>query len=492
MPHGCFTASRSRRKLPGMAKYTVKLSAAPRGHEIPPLLQDFGAWLGKQPHGAVGWFDALAARPIPKEWSPEKAERLRRDAFSFLDLPDGSMLALVNTGDTPPPAVALLGSEGEARTVADSLEEFLTLLSKGETEVDELDDEEASSGREALAAWLKARKVKAPKAKGFDFAAWLDGGVLAPPAAQAQVAAPKASPSPVMEKLGPKTRQLASILGRRADAPEVIAYVTEVLGKKVPASTSENSGSVNVEAAKHGVELAFSHDILNEAFPPVPKTSKTFIPYVSYAWVRSKMGETVLGVPWNETSEAEVTKLLGPPTSRRAGFGDQGEPTIACWSYALDTAENVWLELEFKKSLSVALAVNGARELARYPDVTTGLFVGYAATRGLLDRSRFPAHRELLSAIEARKAKGSDLVKQALPRGLWDDHLLDAPGLRQMAYVWFHNMDGLWIKADLKKVFGERVGRFGHDEPKLDDDTWEAVDKAAKSLDARFAQWLAK
>ena len=474
-----------------MANYKVKLSKAPRGHEVPPLLAEVGAWIGKQAHGTLGWFDSLAAEPIPKEWSPEKADRLRRDAFSFLNLPDGSLLLLVNTGAKAPPAVALLGSEGEARTVANSLEEFLTLWSQGETEIHELDDEEGASGRAALASWLKSKKVKAPKVKTFDFAAWLDGGTEAPAAAQPG-AAPQFAPTPVMKKLGPKTQRLASVLGRRADSPEVIDYVTAVLGKKVPPSTSENNDSVNVEAPKHGVELVFSHDILNEAFAPVPKTAKTFIPYVSFAWVRAGIGENVLGVPWKASSEAEVTKLLGPPTSRRAAFTNKDELTVACWAYALDTSGHVWLKLEFDDSVTGTVSVKRAGALMRYPDVTTGLFIGYAATRGLLDASRFPAHRELLAAIEKRKAQGSELVKQALPRGLWDDHLRDAPGLRKMAWRWFHNMNGLWITADLKKTFGKRAGPYGHDEPKLDDDTWDAVDKAAPLLDTRFAAWLAK
>ncbi|MFY0567497.1 hypothetical protein ACN28E_27240 [Archangium lansingense] len=329
-----------------MAKYRVKLSKAPRGHEVPQLLADVGDWVGQQTHGTLGWFDALAVEAIPKEWNPEKADRLRRNAFAFLSLPDGSLLALVNTGAKAPHAVALLGSEGEARTVANSLEEFLIQWSQGETEIDELDDEDGASGRKALASWLKAKKVKAPKAKDFDFAAWLDGDAALPPTANAQaVAVHTFTPTAVMKKLGPKTQRLASLLGQRADAPEVIAYVTGVLGKKVPLSTSENNDSVNVEAAKHGIELVFSHDILNDAYPPIPKTSKTFIPYVSLAWVRSRIGEDVLGVPWKATSEAEVTKLLGPPTSRQAAFADEDEPTVADWVYSLDTEGRVWLEL---------------------------------------------------------------------------------------------------------------------------------------------------
>ena len=50
-----------------MANYTVKLSSAPKGHEIPSLLRDVGAFVGKQKHGTLGWFDAFAAEAIPKE-----------------------------------------------------------------------------------------------------------------------------------------------------------------------------------------------------------------------------------------------------------------------------------------------------------------------------------------------------------------------------------------------------------------------------------------
>ncbi|WP_338867797.1 hypothetical protein [Myxococcus stipitatus] len=473
-----------------MTKYTVNLSVAPPGHEVPPLLAKFGAWVAERDHGTLGAFDGLAAEAIPSEWSPEKADLLRRAAFSFLSLPDGSLLVLVRTGGKPPFAVALLGSEGETRTVANSLEEFLSLWSKGETEVSELDGAE-DSGRASLAAWLKEKKVKVPKAKDFDFSAWLDGETAEAKPSSA-VAAPTFSPTEVVAKLGPKVRQLAAVMGRRADSPEVIHYVTEVLGKKLPASTSVNTDSVNVSAPKQGIELVLSHDVLNEAFPPIPKTAKTFIPYVSTAWVRAAVGETILGVPWKAASEEEVTKVLGPPTGRRAAFADEDELTVAYWTWPLDTEGHLELEVEFDDSVSATFSVRHARELARYPDVTTGLFVGYAATRGLLDAERFPTHRELFAAVVKREAQGSQLVKQALPRGLWDDHLRDLPGLRTMAYRWFHNMGGLWLTADLKATFGERRGAFGHDEPVLDNDTWDAVDKAAPIFDQRLASWLGK
>ncbi|MCX5747187.1 MAG: hypothetical protein NT062_32355 [Proteobacteria bacterium] len=482
-----------------MAKYTVKM-APPKGHELPPLLRDVGAWIAKQEHGALGWFDGMIAEKIPKEWSPEHATLLQKRGFVFLTLGEGSMLALLDTGvKAAPPAVVLLDSEGDRRTVATSLEEFLSLWSRGETDVDDLDDEEAGAkGRKALGVWLKANKVKAPKAKAFDLQAWLDtaGGAAAAAAPVSKVVQPKRAPTDVMKKLGPKARALASIMGMRVDAPEVITYVTKTLGKKLPASTSERSDDAYVVAPKAGVEMIVTHDILDEAYPPIHKTAKSFIPYVSNAWLREELGEAVLGVPWDATSEPSITKVLGPPTGWRADF-DEKKPTIPYWARVLDTGAGVELELQLRKrGLEVTISVASARDLEKDVDVTTGLFVGWAATHGLLDASRFGAHADLLAAVRKKKAKGSELVKAAMPRGLWDTHLVAGSrktaddDLRSFAYGWFHNVDKIWITADLKKVFGKRPGPHGHDQPKLDDDTWEAVDKASKIFGERFKRWV--
>ena len=45
------------------------------------------------------------------------------------------------------------------------------------------------------------------------------------------------------------------------------------------------------------------------------------------------------------------------------------------------------------------------------------------------------------------------------------------------------------IVTDFIKVFGERRNQFSHNEPVLDDDSWERVDRVTEILDKRFAQW---
>lgn len=462
-----------------MAKYTVKVARAPKGHEIPPLLSDVGAFVAKQTHGALGWFDSFAAAAIPKEWNPEKAARLQKAGFTFLELPEGSLLALLEG------AVVLLGSEGEARTVANSLEEFLLVWSKGETEIDELDDEDGVAGRRALAAWLKEKKVKAPKKKDFDFLTWLEGAPAAAPApAPAPAKAAKREVTPTMKELGPKARALASLMGRLADDPEVIAYVTKTLGKKVPASTNERNDSVNVSAPKAGIELVFSHDVQNVDYPPVVKSGKTFVPYLTHAWIHEKLGEPVLGVAWNSTLE-DVTKKLGKPTRMRKLTVLDKTPTISCWTK--DLGGGVELDLEFRKQLGVEMSVATASYLEQFVDPSTFVFLGWAITRGLVDEALFADRADLFKAVKAKKAKASEL---GLLRGLWDAHLKDLPELRATAYLWFHNMKNMWITKDLKAVFGKREGKHGHDEPKLDDDSWPNVDKAAKAFEKQFAAWL--
>jgi hypothetical protein len=136
----------------------------------------------------------------------------------------------------------------------------------------------------------------------------------------------------------------------------------------------------------------------------------------------------------------------------------------------------------------VRVGIDAGRELEKYHRVTAGVFLAWAAIRGLLDEARFAKHEGLLAAVKQREATGTQLF-DALGRGLWDDHLVNDADLRQYAFCYFHNM-GAWITADFKEVFGKRTGPYGHDEPKLDEATWDAVDQAARVLDERFERWL--
>ncbi len=474
--------------------YHIDLDNVPLAHAAPALLGAFAAWLATQEHGSVGWFDALRVAEIPATWDEANAARLQREALSFLDLPDGSLLALIETGvKDAPRAVVLLGSEGEARTVATSLEAFLLAWSEGESEIAELDDDEASAGRPAMKAWLTTAKVRAPKAPNFDFQAWLDeaeGGVASAPSAIEQQ---RPAPAIFATFLLP-FRRLAELSGQRADDPKVIDFVIG-MGGKVPTSTTDMSSSKEVKS-KTGFTLWFSHDHLNDAFPLLPKTKNSFVPYVSQVQLSAKWPEKLpFDLNWKH-DQAAIETRLGPPIVRPLFADDADSPILTWWERDLDPGRT-YLKVQLKKKgLSVDLLIRGTFALSSRHGVpakpVVGLVVAWALSRGLLDESRFPKEYALLARIKQRAEKGSALIDAAMPRGLWCDHLLPDEALRTVASNLFGGMGGLSLDQDLIDVFGERTNIYSHREPVIDDDSWDAVDKAAKILDQRFAAFVKK
>lgn len=467
-----------------MGKYRVTLKP-PKGHQIPSLLRSFGHWLAEQENGTLGRFDLLAEK-VPKEWNPEAAKRLQRDGFSFLTMPDGSLLVLLQTGAKGPAAVVLLGSEGETETVASSLEEFLLLLGKGETGLDDLDDEDAG-GRDKLRTWLRQEKVRAPKAAPFDFNAYLDGVPAGPSAAPPPRVDSRAAPIPAaITSFPPLLRRLVMLVGRRADDPALVDFVTKTLGKKVPGSMTDfGDSSKNVVANKQAIEMAFAHDVTNEKYPLIPKSKNSYVPYLTIVWIKEKFPEPLpFGLNLDMTEE-ELTSALGPPGE--IGFGGARRPY---WQRVLDSQQDIVLSVE---EASIALTVR--ENLALVPRTSRGwkllgLFVAWAILRSLLDETRFGAHASLLAAVRKSEKTGREFIEAALPRGLWDIHLKDKPGLRRLCYCWFNNLDGVFIETDLIPVFGTRKDSYGIKNLKVDDDNWEAVDKAAPAFDKRFADWI--
>lgn len=257
----------------------------------------------------------------------------------------------------------------------------------------------------------------------------------------------------------PRLQQIVRLVGRRADDPEVVDFVTNTLGKQVPDSTTDIGGLKYVVVKKQGIELGFGHDLKNDKYPLINKSKKSYVPYLQIAWLSARFGEPL------------------PSGQEAAGLVDPGRDIV--------------LNVEPGR---VTVMVDQALELSSRHGVpappVVGLFVGWAALRDLLDETRLRAHADLLAAVRRRERQGSALVAAAWPRGLWGSHLKDLPGLRQFAHGWFHNIGGSFIRDDLVAVFGARTGPTGHAEPVLDDDDWAAVDLATPTLDGRFGAWV--
>jgi hypothetical protein len=169
------------------------------------------------------------------------------------------------------------------------------------------------------------------------------------------------------------------------------------------------------------------------------------------------------------------------------------------WSTLLDSARGVevrvdpsgggfrfWIRIRKAFELVPSVLI----EARKY---SAGLFVAWAVSRNLLDPSRFVGYEALIADIRQRKVQGSALVEARLSRGLWDDHFLNRTG-PDHADLW----DRLWhyfkgsprLDSDLMDLFGRREGEHGHDAPDLATDGWDAVDKASKVFDERFAAWV--
>jgi len=469
-------------------------------HVVPEVLAGFETWFDAQPAGLFG-IEAVHFEEIHEGWDPELTPQLRKAGFVFFTLGEGSMVCTLRVGEATP--VVLLDSEGGYRQLAASIEEFFVKWSKGETDIHEIDDTEdydgiGPKGKAALKEWIKAQRLKVAKPPAFDLDVYLAGGSAASPAPAAPAKAPKAAP---IEGLPAKFAAMVDVVGRRVDDPVVVDILTKQLKKKIPSTSAENESDY---ISAKGVPFGFgvSHEVHHDAYPPVAKTKRAYIPYVTEINLEAKWPEALPFGLTRDADAAKLTKLLGEPRVKREFLGS--EEFESTWRKDLDPARGIVLQVApHPKGLSVYILIAEAYDLVSsvlVPDdkYEIGLLVAWAISRGLLDVSRFPGHEALIADIEKRKAQGSALVEAAMSRGLWDDHFLDAPGEAALPAAGLR--DRLWHyfagepthDGDLRKLFGSVEGPHGHPKAKLPTDSWDAVDKATPRLDEVFATWIEK
>ncbi|MDM5180800.1 hypothetical protein PO883_26810 [Massilia sp. DJPM01] len=470
------------------------------GRPVPPLMAKFFTWLAPYEYGDLGYFE-LAPENLAGGTAWEGMERWGADTWGFISLPDGSLIGLCEA--VQPPAVVHIGSEGELRTLAESFEAFLLAIDAGETEteIDLADDDlepEQVAARKAFTSWLNKSKIAAPAVSGqFDFSAYAAGDPperRAPPTQQG--AAPALDPAYLdhIDGMGERLRMLCSLVGRTAADPELCAVAGQVFGKAPPQSVgnAKHDDSIWLTAKKADVSFLFSRKVLNPNYAPVPIGNKAICPFLESVFLGDAYSEPVLfGLHGDALWDAIALKL---PQLYKETVDEDGELEKAC-TVPLDAARDTELRLWMNNGRTNAcVQIAQGRELA-WPEAANqvhsgaGLFLQWALENGWLERGMFPGQDELIDAMRRREARPSQLVRLGLTRGLWDTHLADEPGLRQFAYVYFHNMDGIWINADLKTMFGKRQGQYGHDEPVLDDDPAEICDALFAVFSTQFAGW---
>jgi hypothetical protein len=267
----------SRTKKPASTK-----PSAGKRPQLPLQMVELARWLGQHDDHAVGFWELAEGTPGEGHFQDAAAERkLAACALLFARTGDGSEIVVIERGAGLPQVVVYLDSEGGETTIATSPEQFLLALAEGDTGVMDLDDEDATE-REAFAAWVAKKKLTVPKAPAFDLGAFLEGkDQTANPAQPAAAGGPPPPDASRYESMAPHTRRLALFIGRRADDAELVAFITDELEKKVPASLSWSKDYAWVEVGKkHGINLLFESHVLHDAYPEIPKSKGSFVPYL--------------------------------------------------------------------------------------------------------------------------------------------------------------------------------------------------------------------
>ena len=130
--------------------------AFPLWLEAPPLLVDFAAWLEGRAWGGVGCFDLVGQF---SDSAPLFDPSLLRNEFAlFMRLPDGSAVGTwyPDAGHAELAPVVLIGSEGQHKVLAPSLEGFFAKLASLQfPDSDLYPHEDSTNETDELAAWLR-------------------------------------------------------------------------------------------------------------------------------------------------------------------------------------------------------------------------------------------------------------------------------------------------------------------------------------------------
>jgi hypothetical protein len=226
----------------------------PKGIRLPPLLRALGEWLGTLRHGSLGYFEVMGgSRFADGALSKDANKKIAGATGIFMSFGEGSALAFWKHGKTPP-AIVLLDSEGQHRTVAPSLEAFLIAWSKRETgtELDGkyLDDAPAQRHAE-LAAWLREHDVEPAPGDAPNFGAWF-----------AEIAKSDAPPDPADLPAPPEDMapRVLAALGKLAKDPELAALLAELGIDLARYKTADAQRHLLVPV--HGYALSFEKKVL--------------------------------------------------------------------------------------------------------------------------------------------------------------------------------------------------------------------------------------
>lgn len=334
--------------------YTATIDRAPEW--APSLYRKFAGWLAEREYGSVGYFEFEACPVTPRtDWQAPVRKKVSANSFCFMRLPEGSELILIHVDADAPTPIVLLGSEGQLDCLADSLEAFLLAWAAGETDIDELDDEEAANGRALFGKWLKSHHITAPAAARFDFESWSSGATA--PAGQAGTDL-FAGDQAALKALGldAELTPLVSLVGRRADDPVLIEFITDKAGKKCPATLRDDKW---VTSSKLKVDFLFDPESKGPQYPAAKKGA-SFVPYLT---------TLLLGTRWKlpfgakaGLSDDDLAAKFGPASIHKTPGGE-----LKRWHVPLIPQRQVVLTYYSGGPIYIRLKDEG-ESFARLPD----------------------------------------------------------------------------------------------------------------------------
>ena len=464
---------------------------------IPAPMAAFFEWLTQFEYGDLGYFE-LTPENLARSSGYDGMARWGATTWGFMRLPEGSVIALCEAVE--PPAVVCVGSEGELETLSESFEEFLLSWAEGEVvggdvlEDDDIEDCQVKAF-EAFKSWLHENEIKAPPIRGpFDFAAYADGDDpvrIEPGQKQNTSPAYSAQYLAIAKEMGPTWRRLCNVLGRTADDADIAALTQQLFGKAPPQSigNAKYDDTVGMYQKKVAFQMTFNRNVLNRKYPPVPTGKKAVCPWLSNVYVTEDCDEPLLFGLHGDAMWQELERRF--PQNVEVITDEEGR-TEKWFTLLIDEQRHIELVLwtTGHGTRGYAKIVEGRElsspESAGKINMGAGLFAQWALENGWLDRTMLAGHEDLLEAMAKRERRPSQLTQAAFDRGFWDTHLLNAPELRDFSYAYFHHMDGFWITQDLRAMFGEREGPYGHDEAVLDADPPEIYDRVFAKFSAQF------
>lgn len=294
--------------------------------------------------------------------------------------------------------------------------------------------------------------------------------------------------------------RFVALLGARLDSPELVAFSTErKLALPKPTTDADSSRAVKDKAG--GFELYISHRIENRRFYPPKKQGKAYVCYLS----RVLLDTTFDGAPFGLTrasSREDLVRALGEPYDVN-GIGDemfekQVAPDIVFSTTYRPEKQNLgnfWLSIETGWELNphpLHFETEPPEGKPAHADtLATGLVLAWAADRVGLSPALSTSPRA--AQLAKREITGRQLLVDELGGQLLSTDLAPSVG------DWLHRYISQLF--DIPEAAGREPLSFTKDflasfagcvkNPFLVPDSWEAFDRYAPLLDARWADFQA-